>query len=56
MQQKLVQILIQQEAGTFGKGTAKATPKIENYVCYLFTESICSACNPVQVVVFVNLY
>ena len=32
--------------------TAKATPKIEKYVYYIFTEDICSACNPMQVVVF----
>ena len=27
-------------------------PKIEKYVCYIFTENICSARNPMQVVVF----
>ena len=26
-------------------------PKIEKYVYYTFTENICSACNPMQVVV-----
>ena len=33
------------------KGSVKATPKIETYV-YIFTENICSARNPMQVVVF----
>ena len=56
MQQKLVQIFLQQEAGAFGnnirKVTAKDTPKIEKYAYYIFTENSCSACNPMQVVVF----
>ena len=34
------------------KGSVKATPKIETYVYYIFTENICSARNPMQVVVF----
>ena len=34
------------------KGTVKATPKIGKYVYYIFTENICSARNPMQVVVF----
>ena len=51
MQQKLVQFFLQQEAG-HRKGTAKTKPKIENYVYYIFTKNICSACNPMQVVVF----
>ena len=34
------------------KGTAKATSKIEKFVYYIFTENICSAWNPIQVVVF----
>ena len=34
------------------KGTVKATPKIEKYVYYIFTENNCSARNPMQVVVF----
>ena len=33
-------------------GTAKATPKIEKYGYYIFTENICSARNPMQVLVF----
>ena len=44
-----------QEVGAFGnnrKGTTKATPKIEKHVYYIFTENICSTCNPVQVVIF----
>ena len=46
----------QQEAGAFGnnigKKTAKATPKIEKYVYYIFAVNICSADNPMQVVGF----
>ena len=34
------------------KETVKATPKIEKYVYYIFNENICSACDPIQVVVF----
>ena len=49
MQQKLVQIFFWKQ---HRKGTAKATPKIEKICMYIFTDNICSACNPVQVVVF----
>ena len=55
MQQKLVQNILQQDAGAFEnnrKGTTKATPKIRKYVYYIFTHNICSSCNPMQVVVF----
>ena len=55
MQQKLFQKFLPQKAGAFGnntKGTAKATLKLKKYVYYIFTENICSACNPMQVVVF----
>ena len=52
MQQKLVEIFLQQEDGAFGNRKEKATPKIERYVYYIFTKNICSACNPMQVVVF----
>ena len=56
MQQKLVQIFFTARSWSFWKtprkGTAKVTPKIEKHVYYVFTENICSACNPVQVVVF----
>ena len=34
------------------KNRKKATLKTERYVYYIFTENICSACNPMQVVVF----
>ena len=34
------------------KNRKKATLRIERYVYYIFTENICSACNPMQVVVF----
>ena len=52
MQQKLVQSFLPQEAGAFGNNIEKATPKMEKYVCYIFNENICSAFNPMQVVVF----
>ena len=45
-------IYLPQEAGAFGnnmpsiKNCAKATPKIDNYAYYLFTENIFSPCNP----------
>ena len=46
---------MQQEAGAFRnnrKGTTKATPKIEKYVYYIFTQNICSSCNLMLVVAF----
>ena len=56
MQQILVQNLFTTRSWSFWKqhrkGTAKSTPKVEKYVYYIFTENICSACNPMQVVVF----
>ena len=36
------------------EGTAKATPKIEKHVYYIFTENISSTYNPMQVVVFLQ--
>ena len=56
MHQKLVQNFFTTRSWSFWKnhrkGTAKVTPKIEKYAYYIFTENICSACNPMQVVVF----
>ena len=56
MQQKLVQFFLQQEAGAFGnnieKEPQKPRPKLKKHVHYIFTENICSACSPMQVVVF----
>ena len=56
MQQKLVQNCFTTRSWSFWeyhkKGTAKATPKIKKYVYYVFTENICFARNPMQVVVF----
>ena len=56
MQQKLAQNFFRTRSWRFlkeqRKRTAKATPKIEEYVYYIFTENICSACNPMQVVFF----
>ena len=57
MQQKLFQFFfLPQEAGTFRNNTEKEPqkprPKLKKYVCYIFTDNICSACNPMQLVVF----
>ena len=45
-----------QEAGAFGnnleKEPQKPNPKLKKYVYYIFTDNNCSACNPIQVVVF----
>ena len=47
-----------QEAGAFGnnveKEPQKPCPKLKRYVYYIFTENICSACNPMQVVIFLQ--
>ena len=57
MQQKLVQIFLHQETGAFGnsigKKPSRPRPKLKNM--YIFTENICSAHNPMQVVVFCKL-
>ena len=57
MQQKLFQkIFLPQETGALGnkieKEPQKPLQKLEKYLYYIFTENICSACNPLQVVVF----
>ena len=56
MQQKLFQNLFLTRSWSFWKKhrkeTGKATPKIEKYVYFTFTENICSARNPMQMVVF----
>ena len=45
-----------QEAGGFGnnieKDPQKPPPKLKKYICYIVTENICSACSPLQKVVF----
>ena len=45
-----------QEAGDFEndieKEPHKSRPKLKKYVYYIFTENICFACSPIQVVVF----
>ena len=45
-----------QEAGAFEKNIEKGPqmphPKLKKYVYYIFTDNICSTCNPMQVVVF----
>ena len=44
------------EAGAFENNIEeepqKPRPKLKKYVDYIFTENICSACNPMQIVVF----
>ena len=49
-------ILLPQEAGGFGnnieKEPQKLHPNLKKCFYYLFTQNICSACNPMQVVVF----
>ena len=59
MQQNLVQIFLQQEAGAFGnnieKELQKPCPQLKN-VSYIFTENICFARNPMQMVFFANMY
>ena len=56
MQKKLFQIFLSQEAGAFGnnleKEPQKPPPKLKKYVYYIFTENICFASSPMQVVVF----
>ena len=52
-------IFLPQEAGAFGnnieKEPQKLHPKLKKYVYYKFTENICSACNPMQVVGFCKI-
>ena len=47
-------MLLPQGAGAFGnnieKELEKPHPKLKKYVNYIFSENICSACNPMQVV------
>ena len=56
MQQKLFKFFLPQEAGTFRNNIAKKPqklrPKLKKYVCYVFTDNICSVCNLVQVTFF----
>ena len=55
MQQKQFQFL-ELKFGVFGnnieKKPQKPRAKLQKYVYYIFTENICSACSPMQVVVF----
>ena len=56
MQLKLFQFFLRQEAGAFGNDTEKKLqtphPKLKKIIYYIFTENICSACNPMHAVVF----
>ena len=36
------------------KEPQKPRPRLKKYVCYIFTDNICSACNPMQMVVFLQ--
>ena len=59
IQQKLFQNFLPQESGVFGnnidKEPEKPSAKLKKYVYYIF-KNICSACNPMQVVVFCKKY
>ena len=57
MQQKLVQIFLQQKAVTFGNNTGKKLqkprPKLKNmYIIFLLRIFALPSCNPIQVEVF----
>ena len=56
MLQDYFKMFLSQEAGAFGKYIEKEPEKphkkLKKYVYYIFKESICSACNPMQVIVF----
>ena len=59
MLEKLVQNLPQEPrafANNIEKEQQKPRPKFKKYVFYVFTENVCSACNPVQMVVFCKMY
>ena len=47
-------IFLPQEAGAFGNNIEKQPqmrgPRLEKYLCYIFTGNICTAWNPMQVV------
>ena len=56
MQQKKIFFFLPQEVGAFGnnieKKRQKPCPNFKKYVRYIFSEIICSACNPLKVVIF----
>ena len=56
MQQKKFFFFLPQEVEAFGnnieKKRQKPCPNFKKYICYIFAENICSACNPLQVVIF----
>ena len=49
-------VFVPREAGAFGNNKEKECKghhtKLKKHVYYIFSENICSACNPIQVVVF----
>ena len=50
MQQKLFNFFLIKQSGGFGNNTEKELqkprPKLKKYVYYIFTDNICSVCNP----------
>ena len=54
MHQKLFKHFLPQKARNFRnkveKEPQKPHPKLKKYLCYVLTDNICSACNPMQVV------
>ena len=56
MQQKLFNFFLPQEAcacrNKIENKPQKSRPKLKKYVCYIFTDNICSVCNLMQVVIF----
>ena len=58
MQQKLFKMFLPQEAGAFRsnieKKPQKPRAKLKKYVSYIFTDNICSACNLMRVVIFLQ--
>ena len=55
-----LKMFLSQEAGASGnnieKEPQKPLPILKKYIYHIFTENICSARNPGQVVAFVNVY
>ena len=55
-QQEKSRIFSSQETGALGNNVEeepqKPRPILKKYICLIFTGNICSACNPMQAVVF----
>ena len=56
MRKNYFKILLPQETGAFGnsieKEPPKSRPKLKKYVYYTYTDNICFAYNPMQVIAF----